>query len=86
MIKLTLQGKSFYVSNRTALKFLNESYQQLTAHLQTHCFECDEQFTQENPGVPYEAVIPGQQGIICQKCANNLIITEFTVEESNNND
>lgn len=86
MIKIKLSGQVFALSNRAALKFLNENFQQLNAHLQTHCFECDEEFTEANHGIQYAVVIPGQQGFICERCANNLIIQEFTVEDNNNND
>ena len=77
MAKLKILGQKYSISNRYALRIIKE----LHTHLSSHCLECDKQFANNEVIIPYGALIPGNDGLLCQECAELLNNLSISVEE-----
>jgi hypothetical protein len=77
MAELKILGQKYSISNRYALRIIKE----LHKHLSSHCLECDKQFTDNEVIIPYGALIPGNDGLLCQECAELLNNLSISVEE-----
>jgi len=77
MAELKILGQKYSVSNRRALRIIKE----LHTHLSSHCLECDKQFVDNEVIIPYGALIPGNDGLLCEECAELLNNLSISVEE-----
>ena len=77
MAKLKILGQKYSISNRYALRIIKE----LHKHLSSHCLECDKQFLGNEVIIPYSALIPGNDGLLCEECAELLNNLSISVEE-----
>lgn len=77
MAELKILGQKYSISNRYALRIIKE----LHTHLSSHCLECDKQFVDNEVIIPYGALIPGNDGLLCKECAELLNNLSISVEE-----
>lgn len=77
MAELKILGQRYSTSNRYALRIIKE----LHKHLSSHCLECDKQFLDNEVIIPYGALIPGNDGLLCEECAELLNNLSISVEE-----
>lgn len=77
MAELKILGQKYSISNRYALRIIKE----LHKHLSSHCLECDKQFLGNEVIIPYGALIPGNDGLLCEECAELLNNLSISVEE-----
>lgn len=77
MAELKILGQKYSISNRYALRIIKE----LHTHLSSHCLECDKQFLGNEVIIPYGALIPGNDGLLCKECAELLNNLSISVEE-----
>ena len=77
MAELKILGQKYSISNRHALCIIKE----LHKHLSSHCLECDKQFLGNEVIIPYGALIPGNEGLLCAECAELLNNLSISVEE-----
>jgi hypothetical protein len=77
MAELKILGQKYSISNRYALRIIKE----LHKHLSSHCLECDKQFVGNEVIIPYGALIPGNDGLLCEECAELLNNLSISVEE-----
>jgi len=77
MAELKILGQKYSISNRYALRIIKELHQ----HLSSHCLECDKQFLGNEVIIPYGALIPGNEGLLCEECAELLNNLSISVEE-----
>ena len=77
MAELKILGQKYSISNRYALRIIKE----LHKHLSSHCLECDKQFLGNEVIIPYGALIPGNEGLLCEECAELLNNLSISVEE-----